>query len=263
MEDKEKKYYTIAVLSKTCRILEALSTKNAFELADLVKTVKMPKTTVHRILMTLCAEGYVTQSSRGGLYSLSYKLFSLSRSVINQNNIVSIFQPHASKLLAEFNETVNLCITSGIEMVIVDKHSTTHTLKPDNIVGTSFAIFYSASGKATLAFYEESEFNKMMKLIQEQTTPTITKQSIELFLQDIKNTKQSGIAYDNEEIYQGVRCVATPIFDYNDKPIGAISISAPSVRLDINAIEEMETRLREEAKKISLQLGSSYPFNLV
>jgi len=262
MEQKDKKYYTIGVVSKTFAIIELLSTKSSFALNELCKILKMPKTTVQRILLTLCDEGYVEQRC-GGIYALSYKLFSVGRNVVNNCNIVEISRPYMLKLLDKYNETINLCVASGLDMVIIAKDSTKHTLKPDNIVGTSFAIFYSASGKALLAFQQANDYKKLIDKILLEAQPTITPNEFEKFLLEQKRTKLSGLAYDNEEIYDGVRCVASPILDHDNNPIATIGISIPSARLSIEKMHQIENGLLEIATKISQRLGSSHHFNLM
>lgn len=256
MENENKKYYNIGVLSKTFMLIETLSTKSSFELRELSKILSMPKTTVHRILLTLCDEGYVTHYG-GGRYALSYKLFSVGRKVLSSNSVMDIAKPYMAKLLEDYNETVNLCVASGTDMVIIDKLSTSHALKPDNIVGTSFAIFYSASGKALMAFASEKDFQDLMDKIKKETKPKISAKEYKAFLEEVAEVKRTGIAYDNEEIYEGVRCIASPILNYDDVPIAALSISAPSARLSQESIETLQNALIEVTKNISRQLGSS------
>lgn len=259
MPQEGKKYYTIGALSKACALLEKLSEKKAWELAELCKAMSMPKTTVHRMLLTLEDEGYVTQEQRGGLYSLSYKLFSIGRRVVNYTNIVDAAKPYAKQLLDQLDETVNLCVVSGTDMLILDKQTTTQALRPDNIVGTSFPIFYSASGKAFLAFASQEYHDALLVKIRLNTRPMITEQAYSIFLQELEEVRGSGLAYDNEELYAGVRCIAVPIFDFNNIPIAAFSVSAPTIRLSRKSLERIEMGLLEAGKKLSLQLGSTHP----
>lgn len=253
-----KKYYTIGAISKTCALLETLSMKKAWELAELSKTMKMPKTTVHRILLTLQDEGYVIQEQKGRLYSLTYKLFSLGRKVISYTNIIDVARPFIKELLDEFDETVNLCVASGVDMLIIDKVSTTQALRPDNIVGSSFPIFYSASGKAFCAFYTQSYFTSLLETMRKNVEPPITEKSLQIFLEEITHAQKTGLAYDNEEIFKGVKCISVPIFDITNLPVAAFSISIPSVRLTKKIIKNMEKKLLLAAERLSCQLGSTH-----
>ena len=53
MRERPKKYYTIGSIAKACDVLEMLATKQSWDLAELSRALKLPKTTVHRILLTL------------------------------------------------------------------------------------------------------------------------------------------------------------------------------------------------------------------
>jgi len=255
---KEKKYYTIGAITKACALLEKLSEKRAWELTSLCKALNMPKTTVHRMLLTLEDEGFVIQEQRGGLYGLTYKLFSLGRKAVSYINIVDESKKYALCLLEQIDETVNLCVISGTDMLILDKQPTTQALKPDNIVGTSFPIFYSASGKAFIAFSSQDYQDTMLEKIHINTRPNITDRAFEYFLQELDEVRKTGLAYDNEEIFAGVRCIAVPIFDFNNVPIAAFSVTAPSIRLNKKNTERIELCLLEAGKKLSLQLGSTH-----
>ncbi len=260
MTEKNEKYYTIGAITKVCALLETLSTKKGWGLAELCKTMEMPKTTVHRMLLTLQDEGYVVQSERGGHYSLSYKLFSIGRKVISYTNIVDATRPHALELLKSFDETVNLCVASGTDMLVIDKQSTSQALRPDNIVGSSFPIFYSASGKALFAFSCQNSAASLLEKMQKEVKPAISDAACEAFLKEIELVQKTGLAYDNEEIFEGVKCIAVPIFDHTNAPVAAFSISAPTIRLNDTKYHEMEQKLLEVTKRLSRQLGSNHPF---
>lgn len=73
--DEGKKYYTIGSVEKVCDLLDTLSKKSSWELNELATEVGLPKTSVHRFLLTLADKGFVVQEKRRGRYSLSYKLF--------------------------------------------------------------------------------------------------------------------------------------------------------------------------------------------
>ncbi|WP_245779502.1 IclR family transcriptional regulator [Halostagnicola kamekurae] len=66
--------------------------------------------------------------------------------------------------------------------------------------------------------------------LPEVTDKTITDRSA---LKDqLEEIRERGYAIDDEERVIGMRCVAAPICDENDRPIGAISVSGPTNRFD-------------------------------
>lgn len=123
-------------------------------------------------------------------------------------------------------------------MVIVDKQVTTQTLRPDNIVGASFPIFYSASGKAFLAFSEEPYIEETLRKIRTDTWPPISDQAYAAFLRELEDVRKTGLGYDYEELFPGVRCIAVPVFDRSEKAVAAVSVTAPTTRLTRQTTEK-------------------------
>lgn len=254
MSDEDKKYYEIGSISKVCVLIEMLSTKKSWELSELCRAVGMPKTTVHRMLLTLADNGYVVQEKQRGEYSLSFKLFSISSRVINHSQLVDIARPFCKELLESVDETVNLCVVSGTEMLVIDKQVTSQTLRQDSIIGSSFSLIQSASGRVFLAFSDEKEADKLLKLSLEKHVP---RESIETFSREAEKIKKAGLAHDYGEVFQGVRCVAAPIFNHEDAIAATLSVSVPVVRLNNTVSANIEKHLLTTAGRISQRLGAS------
>ncbi len=108
-----KKYYEIGSVSKACLLIETLSTKKSWELAELSRALGLPKTTVHRMLLTLEDNGYVFQEKQRGEYCLSFKLFSIGSRILRHSSLVDMARPYCRELLEAVDETVNLCVVSG------------------------------------------------------------------------------------------------------------------------------------------------------
>jgi IclR family KDG regulon transcriptional repressor len=255
----------IASISKACQLIDVLSTQKSWPLADLCKILGIPKTTAHRILTTLESNGYVIQEEKRGEYSLSFKLVTIGSKVVQHTGLVDIARPHCQELLRKVNETVNLSIVSDTDMLVIDKHVTTQILRHDSIIGSSFPLFQSASGKIFLAFGNKDEVDQVLHKIKLQIPNNTYNQIIDSLYSELQDIRQTGIAYDFEEVFQGVRCTAVPIYDYNDKYTASLSISAPTVRLNKQISKKISDNLIHTSIKISQRLGAStscFPFNI-
>lgn len=257
MSGPTKKYYEIAAVTKACQLIEMLSKQQSWELSALCKAMGMPKTSVHRLLLTLEDSGYVVQEKQRGNYCLSFKLFSIGSRMLGHTNLVDIARPFCRELLQATDETVNLCVVSGTEMLVVDKQVTSQMLRQDSIIGSSFPLFQSASGKIFLAFAETDETEKSLALIQEDFPNISSEQMMSALHSELVGVKETGIAYDYEEVFKGVRCTAAPIFDFQNKLVATLSISAPTVRLNKKTSSNIERHLLETVTKISQRLGAS------
>lgn len=255
---KEKKYYEISSISKVCLLLEMLSTRKSWELAELCKAVGLPKTTVHRMLLTLEDNGYVVQEKQRGEYCLSYKLFSIGSRVLHHSNLVDIAKPFCQELLEAVNESVNLGVIAGSEMLIVDKHISMQNLRHESFLGTTFPLFKSASGKIFLAFADDNELDKAFRKIKESSSMMNPEKLMQEMGAEIEKIRITGLAYDYEEVYIGVRCIATPLFNFQNKLAATLSVSVPTVRLtNTSTVKNIEEQIIRAAQKISLRLGAS------
>ncbi|MBI9080083.1 MAG: IclR family transcriptional regulator [Pseudodesulfovibrio sp.] len=253
-------YYTIGSVVKVFSVLEQMTTQHKWELAELSRAVGIPKTTVHRFLLTLQDLGYVSQSDQESAYALTFKLFTMGSQIAEHATIQEVARPYCKRLLKAIGETVNLCVYSGTEMVVVDRQLTTKMLRQDSIVGHSFPIYLSASGKVCLAFLEPTKAGSLLEDIRKESDGAIGAEDMANFIKKIEKAREDVVAYDDQEIYQGVYCIAVPVFDHNDDLAATIGVSVPSVRF-VQGMREMATQeLSKAAEQLSLRLGaSSYP----
>ncbi len=251
----EQKYYTISSLAKTFSVIELMTHKSLWDLRELAKVSALPKGTLQRILLTLEELGYVRQEHRGGAYALTLKFFQLGRRIVGNNNLVELARPHCRELVGIVNETVNLCMASGSDMVVVDQQMSRHHLRLDSIIGSSFPIYPSASGKIWLAFQNEQDVMRVLGQIC-QENPKISAEDITSFIEELADVRNEGIAFDYEEIFEGVRCVASPIFDYSGSIVATLGCSVPTVRITKELSSLLINEVCDKAKLISSLLGA-------
>ena len=116
--------------------------------------------------------------------------------------------------------------------------------------------YCTAAGKAQIAFMsqEELEYYLTAKELKRYTNNTITDHDI--LKKELKAIAKQGYALDNEEFDLGVKCVSSPIRDYTQCIIGAVSISGPSPRFSEYRIKkELIPLVVSAAEEISSKMG--------
>jgi IclR family KDG regulon transcriptional repressor len=74
-------------------------------------------------------------------------------------------------------------------------------------------------------------------------------------LDELENVQKQGYAIDNEEHYDGVRCVAAPI-RFRGEIIAAVSLTGSIFSMTIELIkEQLIGMVKETAGRISLEIG--------
>ena len=254
--NREKKYYTIGSVEKLCDLLEILSTQDSWDLNELAAAMGLPKTTVHRFLLTLLDRGYVVQEKRRGRYSLSFKLFSIASRVVEQTSLVKVARPFEEHLRNVLGETVNLTVPSGPSMLVIDKLVSPQALRQDVQLGSSFSIPSSASGRIYLAFASPDDRARVETAIRLEGSAE-DKQKLPDILGRIDEIRANRIEDDDEEQYDGIRCLSAAILDSSNRACAAISVSFPVMRFSPEIQEAAKKELLEAARQISQRLGAA------
>jgi len=253
---KKSTYYQTNSIVKAFKLVELLVSKNDFGLAELCGLLKLPKTTVHRMLLTLESLGYVEQNPENLRYMASIKFFELGYKVVQKLNFIEIAQPFMVKLSEKTGETINLGILDGIDIVCVNKVESKHHLKLDQPVGFRHKAYCTAYGKALLAFLSKEVRER---LFSEYTISPCTPKSLKTVSdieENLQRVREQGYAVDNEEGVSGVRCVGAPIFDHDLKVVAGISIAGPTLRIKEENTEHLAKLVKETAALISHGLGA-------
>lgn len=249
-------YYQIKSIVKAFRLMELLVTKNEFQLAELCRLLKSPKTTIHRMLLTLESLGYVQQNPQSLGYMASIKIFELGGKVAQNLNLIQIAKPFMIMLSEKTGETINLGILDDADVICVDKVESKQHLKLDQPIGYRAKAYHTAMGKAILAYLSEEEkaglfANHIVTLGTSKTLKTVN-----VIKGNLKRVREQGYAVDNEEYIIGVRCVGAPIFDHNSKVVAGLSIAGPSLRIKEENIESLAKLATGTAGLISNGLGN-------
>jgi DNA-binding IclR family transcriptional regulator len=250
----KQSYYFINSLAKATKIIELLAEAGELSVSEIGKKLHMHRSATHRFLATLRELGYLEQSD-DSRYRLSFKLFEIGINVANRLEVRKIVHPFLIDLGTRHEETANLGIMEGLDIIYADKVESPHLLRMDLAVGCRVPSHCTALGKAILANRPEGEVRKLFRGVKfGHRTPRAILSLPEL-LEDLRKIRQQGHAVDNEELAVGIRCVAVPIFNYTGNCVAAISIAGPAVRMTDERMDKARTDLLSVSKTISLRLG--------
>jgi DNA-binding IclR family transcriptional regulator len=246
----------VRVLHKTLDILEVLRREKAgVTLALVSRWVGMPQPTVYRILNTLKIRGYVDRES-DGTYRVSGHLFSRRPQKSRGQLFLELAKPALESLSAKCQETVNLAVLEGSEMVIIGTVEGPQSMRLICKVGNRRYIHSTALGKAFASQMDDEEVRRVLKAsgLPRMTTQTITSQAA--FFAELKKIRRSKVAVDAQENEPGVCCIACTIEGSSGGPVAALSISGPAFRLTSQRLRSFRAALRDASEQISAALQS-------
>jgi len=246
-------------LKKTFEILEVFLNIDSEEvrglrLTDLAKLSGINIPTVNRIASSLVEMGYLSQTQKRGKYSLGPKFLYFDHVLNKHKSFKDIAQKFLIKLYESVGETVTLVSFYGKRIYYVEEIPSKLPLRihPDPISITP--LYCSGSGKIFLANMSEQELNDYFYKtdLRSYTENTITDQNI--LERHLMMVAKEGVAYDDEELYVGVRSVAAGIKDIKGNVSWAVSILGPSVRLTRSRMVEITPEVRDCAEQLSSAL---------
>jgi DNA-binding IclR family transcriptional regulator len=245
----------IQSVDRAAQILAQLAGRGGCaSLADLARDLELSRSTVHGLLATLRRHGLIAQDE-DGRYVLGLKLFELGSLAVSRLDLRQVAGPVLERLVDQFHETVHLVLGDGLDVVYIDKRESPQSMTIVSQVGHRLPAYCTGVGKAMLAFKPEPEIDDLLNkvVLLPRTKNTITdKIALKSYLAEVR---ACGYALDNEEIIEGLRCVAAPIRDHTGQVVAALSVSGPSVRLTAEKIAQIIPTVVKGAADISRQLG--------
>ena len=256
--DKKEKYYRIGSLEKGVKVIDLLTRRGPLSLSEIAAELKIDRSACHRSLLTLRDLGLVSQPGGSG-YRLTMSLFEMGMRLVNRLEVKQVVRPFMEELARTYRETVNLGIKDGDQVVYLDRAESTQLVRADLAVGTRIPIHCTALGKAILAFRPESEQAVFCApgSLPAYTATTIT--SPQQLARQLAEIRRAGLAFDDEELYAGLRCVAAPVFDHTGAAGYSLSLAGPSSRLSVGDLQTIGQGLKQACGRISAILGEVRP----
>jgi IclR family acetate operon transcriptional repressor len=218
-------------------------------LSELSNSTDLPLPTIHRLLRTLVALGYIRQLPNRR-YALGPRLIRLGEAANKQ--LGSLARPQLKSLVDRLGETANMGVLDSDMVIYVAQVPSLHSMRMFTEVGKRGYMHATGMGKAILAQLDDAT---VRGIVERKGMPTPTPKSIgdvDALLADLKLIRERGYSIDEEEQEIGVRCFAMAIPDAPTP--SAISVSGPVSRVDEDFADKAVPLLREAAQAISAEL---------
>lgn len=237
-------------LDRAVLLLELLADAGgSMRLAELEAATGLPLPTVHRLLRALSHNGYVRQEP-SRRYALGPRLIRVGE--IAGRGLGSVGMPHLTGLVAEVEETANMALLDGDEVLYIAHVPSRHSMRMFTEVGRRVRAHCTAVGKALLSQLSTDE---VLALLSRTGMPATTSETItdpQALLAQLDQTRERGWAVDHSEQEVGVWCVAAPIIAAPARV--AISISGPAGRLTPERVSSIAPILTQAAQTLSREL---------
>lgn len=240
----------------TFEILQTLRRLDGAGVTELANELDLPKSSAYNYLSTLEQEEYVVKE--GSEYYVGLRFLDLGRHARQRNDLYETARPELEVIGDETGELVNLLVEEHGQGVYVCRVKGDQAVNVAASTGHRVSLHNTGLGKAVLAYMPEKRVDAILDEhgMSAETEHTITDR--DELKSELATIRKRGVAFDREERLGGLCCVAVPIVDLDDRPIGAISVAGPTSRMDGERFEsELPQALQSAANVIELNLTYS------
>lgn len=257
MPNRSERRSSIQSIDRAAAILKLLASgPRRLGVSELADRLGLARPTVHGLLQTLQAHGFVEQDRHSDKYQLGPGLLQLGYSYLDLNELRARSIGYADRLASRTGASVRVGVMHGDSVVVIH-----HVFRPDAAfgvleVGLQLPLHASALGKAILAFSPSQVLDDLLA----EALPQLTKRTLSgaALRREVAGIRDQGVATERDEAVLGESSVAGPIFDHAGHAVGAIGVVDATERLFGRSLTKgVAAAVSEAARGVSRELGAA------
>lgn len=255
------KQNSVPAIHRAIDVLELIAAADReLSLAEIMSRLDIPRQSLIRILNTLCHRGFLDKSTRRGLYRIGLKFLYLGHGLHDKFNLRAAAWPYMKALSRNTHKTIELSTLDRDQLVLLEQIRGREEMSIYSRAGSVFLYFHAVSvGKVYLSLMNPDKRRQVLKKIG---LPPVTKHTItdmEVLEAQILEIQHRGYAFEDQEMREGVRRVAAPIFNADGKHVGCIGLSATIFSFALEDTDQFGRMALEAAQNISAEIGYEGP----
>lgn len=223
-------------------------------IAELSQAAGLAPSTIHRIIQTLAARGYIHQDLATKRYDIGPEIVEISRSLYLRYDLVRRVRPYLQDLVDLTGETAHLAELYGTSAMYLSQLEPLSMVRMFTTPGSIAPLYCSDVGKLFLADLPPARVTDIIHKtgLRPRTPHTITSpDDLDAALQVVR---EQGYAVDDEEREIGVRCLSAPILNGAGKVIAAVGIAGSSGRVLRERVPELAACVQQVAHRAATEL---------
>jgi DNA-binding IclR family transcriptional regulator len=213
---------------RTIDLLEALAEASGpLTLTQLQHRLAIPKSSLHGLLTTLTARGWVEETPGG--YGIGLRALRTGAAYLDRDPVVRAAGPVLMALQRQLDETIHLARLDGPNVVYLASRESPHHLRVTSRIGHRLPAHATALGLALLATRSREEVEALLPDTLTALTPGTVTDRDELDA-ELTQTRERGWANESGQNTPGLCCFAVAIPSTHPANY-ALSCSIPIARL--------------------------------
>jgi IclR family mhp operon transcriptional activator len=162
----------VEAAARTLVLLEELNRHRVASIQRLHQATGLPKSTIVRLMKSLCAMGYAANDRRQGGYTVASRVKSLSNGFHGDPLVVEAARPWALAFTAQYHWPVGIAVLDGTSMVVRLSTIPDSPVSPfHGTINMRLSLLRRALGRAYLAFCPADERSMLLDLLSRSCEP--------------------------------------------------------------------------------------------
>ena len=218
-------------VEKAFRVLSAFGRQHqTLNLSQVASETGMDVSAAQRFTHTLTKLGYLYKDAQTKRFELTAKTLDLGYHFVRSSRLLDRAMPYLMHLSKETEETVNLTVREGTEIIFVSRFLSRHVLNTDVIIGTRMPAYCTAPGIAMLSRLPENEAMAIIDASDLKAHTPSTTWRRDALREKLRQSAAQGYATAFEEVYLGDASIAAVVVDHHGRPEGAVNIATSTSR---------------------------------
>lgn len=230
---------------------------DSVSLTEIATRLRLPKSTVSRMLSTLAGLGAIEKLGGREGFRLGADLLALASNAPYPRNLAAIARPYLQHLAQSTGETVTLCVPDGDHAHYIDQINSSRSILITDWRRQKLPLHAASDGKLFLTQWSDEGLRRYVgSALQRYTSATLTTASA--LKKELKSIQKKGHSWTNGEYDPDIVGVAAPIRDIEDTIIASICVFGPRFRFPPeNLAGALITQTVKTAAAISARLKHS------
>lgn len=243
-----------AVLT-TLRVLETVAELQPVGVTAIARATGIPKSSVHRCLVTLREADWLTCSSTDRTqWVLTGRALSVGIHASVEHGLREAALPTMQELRDRTRETIHLLSWSNEQdLVVADRLDSVEPVRTWVPLGARVPLHASSSGRAILAQLPDEEIERLLGGELERFSEN-TPADVGALLDDLRTVRDNGYATNDRSWRPGVGAVGAAVLDHHGRPVGALAVSVPEQRYDAARAERLGSLVAAAAHRVGESL---------
>ncbi|MDD0974457.1 pca regulon transcriptional regulator PcaR [Pseudomonas fontis] len=211
--------------------------KRHLTIAQISHRTEIPRAAVRRCLHTLIKLGYATTDGR--TYSLLPKVLTLGHAYLSSTPLAVSAQPYLDRMSDQLHEACNMATLEGDDILYIARSATVQRLiSVDLSVGGRLPAYCTSMGRILLAALDDATLHEYLEHADLQAKTSRTVHDPKALLEILQQVREQGWCVVDQELEQGLRSIAVPVYDASGQVLAALNVSTHAGRVGRSELEQ-------------------------